>query len=327
MKVSIIIPVYNVSNYIEDCMRSVISQTYNDIECILVDDASPDDSIAKCERMIAAYQGPIRFIVLHNETNLGMSAARNLGTDHATSEYVFYLDSDDELTEDCIEKLIKPMMKDGTIEMVMGNHVRCSKGAEIKASDRITLTLNDEEFTSSEAIRNRYFGKGIYHSIWNKLIKKEFLDQHQLRFKEGIAWEDTLWFFFVVKYLNHLYTLPDVTYHYIKRPQSVTTGMVKWEELRNYWCIVYEEIVDHLTEGEETREAKYHWKGFCFRCINIQDNGKFRRIARKYKKVLWKGHCCSDWFLLSMIVLLSRFKWGKNAFLRIAYRKKAEGLS
>ena len=327
MKVSIIIPVDNVSNYIEDCMRSVMNQTYNDIECILVDDASPDDSIAKCERMIATYQGPIKFTVIHHETNQGMSAARNTGTDHATGEYVFYVDSDDELTDDCIEKLVKPLMNDGTIEMVMGNHVRCAKGCELNASERITLRLNDEEFTSREAVRNRYFGKGIYHSIWNKLIRRDFLNQHHLRFKEGIAWEDTLWFFHVVKHLSHLYTIHDVTYHYVKRPSSVTTGMVRWEELRNYWCIVYEEIVDHLTEGEETREAKHHWKGFCFRCINIQDNGKFRRIARKYKKALWKGGCCSDWFLLSMIVFLSRFKWGKNAFLRVANRKRAEGLS
>ena len=327
MTVSIIIPVYNVSNYIEDCMRSVMNQTYNDIECILVDDASPDDSIAKCERMMATYRGPIKFTVIHHETNQGMSAARNTGTDHATGEYVFYVDSDDELTDDCIEKLIKPLMNDGTIEMVMGNHVRYAKGSELKAADRITLRLNDEEFTSREAVRNRYFGEGLYHSIWNKLIRRDFLNQHHLRFKEGIAWEDTLWFFHVVKYLSHLYTIPDVTYHYVKRPKSVTTGMVRWEELRNYWCIVYEEIVDHLTEGEEKREARYHWKGFCFRCINIKDHGKFRRIARKYKKVLGKEHCCSDWFLLSTIVLLSRFKWGRNAFLRMANRKKAETLS
>lgn len=327
MTVSIIIPVYNVSDYIEDCMRSVMNQTYNNIECILVDDASTDDSIAKCERMIAAYQGPIEFTVIHHETSQGPSAARNTGTSHATGEYVFYVDSDDELSDDCIEKLIKPMMNDGTIEMVMGNHVRCPKGCELTASDRITLTLSDEDFPSREAIRNRYFSEGLYHSIWNKLIKKEFLDQHHLRFKEGITWEDTLWFFFVVKYLNHLYTIHDVTYHYSKRPSSITTGMIWWEELRNYWCIVYEEIVDHLTEGEEKREAKYHWKRFCYRCINIQDNGKFRRIARKYKKALWKAHCYPDWCLLSMIVFLSRFKWGKNAFLRIAYRKKTENLS
>lgn len=327
MKVSIIIPVYNVSDYIEDCMRSVMNQTYNDIECILVDDASSDDSIAKCERMIAAYQGPMKFTVMHHETNRGVSAARNTGTERATGDYVLFVDSDDELSDDCIEKLIKSMMNDGTIEMVMGNHVRCPKGCELTASDRITLTLSDEDFPSREAIRNRYFSEGLYHSIWNKLIKKEFLDQHHLCFKEGIAWEDTLWFFFVVKYLSHLYTIPDVTYHYVKRPSSVTTGMVKWEELRNYWCIVYEEIVDHLTDGEEKREAKYHWQRFCYRCINIQDNGKFRRIARKYKKVLWKAHCCSDWFLLSTIVLLSRFKWGRNAILRMANRKKAETLS
>ena len=77
MKVSVIIPVYNVSNYIADCLRSVMNQTYNNIECILVDDASTDDSIAKCERMIAAYQGPIEFTVIHHETSQGPSAARN----------------------------------------------------------------------------------------------------------------------------------------------------------------------------------------------------------------------------------------------------------
>ena len=327
MTVSIIIPVYNVSDFIEDSIRSVMNQTYNDIECIIVDDASPDDSIAKCERMIAAYQGPIKFTVLHNETNLGMSAARNIGTAHATTEYVYYLDSDDEMTDDWIEKLIKPMIMDRTIEMVMGNHVRCPKGTDIKALDRKTLTLSDEEFTSREAVRNRYFGKGIYHSIWNKLIRRDFLNQHHLRFKEGIAWEDTLWFFYVVKYLNHLYTIPDITYHYVKRPKSVTTGMVRWEELRGYWCTVYEDIVDHLTEGEETREVKYHWGGFCYRCISIKDNGLFRRIARKYKKVLWEGHCYADWFLISIIVVLSRFKWGRNAFLRRANRKRVEVLS
>ena len=86
IKVSIIIPVYNVSAYIERCIKSVINQTYYDIECIIVDDATPDDSITKCEQMIAAYDVPIRFSILHHQQNRGLSAARNTGTEVATGE-------------------------------------------------------------------------------------------------------------------------------------------------------------------------------------------------------------------------------------------------
>lgn len=105
MSISIVVPVYNVSLYVERCVRSVMAQTYPVLECILVDDASPDDSIAKCEKLIAAYDGAISFVVLHHERNRGLSAARNTGTDAAQGDYIYYLDSDDEITPDCIEKV------------------------------------------------------------------------------------------------------------------------------------------------------------------------------------------------------------------------------
>lgn len=120
IKVSIIIPIYNVSDYVKRCMKSVMHQSYDNIECIVVDDCSPDDSIAKCEKMIADYHGPINFTILHHQCNRGLSAARNTGTDAATGDYILYLDSDDELTSDCIEKLVRPLLNDPTIEMVMG---------------------------------------------------------------------------------------------------------------------------------------------------------------------------------------------------------------
>ena len=80
MKVSIIIPVFNVSEYIERCIKSVMNQTYSDIECLIVDDATLDDSIEKCERLIVEYKGPIKFSILHHQKNRGLSAARNTGT-------------------------------------------------------------------------------------------------------------------------------------------------------------------------------------------------------------------------------------------------------
>ena len=73
VKVSIIIPVYQVSNYVERCLKSVIGQTFTDFECIIVNDATRDDSIEKCERLIDGYDGPIRFRIIHHEVTRGLS--------------------------------------------------------------------------------------------------------------------------------------------------------------------------------------------------------------------------------------------------------------
>lgn len=128
LTVSIIIPVYNVAPYIEACLKSVMRQTYGgQMECIIVDDCGTDDSIAIAERMTAAYQGPIQFRMLHHDRNRGLSAARNMGTNAATGDYIYYLDSDDEITTDCIERLMKPIMADGSIEVVQGNYVWIKK--------------------------------------------------------------------------------------------------------------------------------------------------------------------------------------------------------
>ena len=118
--VSIIIPVFRISGYIQRCIESVINQTYKDIECIIVDDGTQDDSIEKCEKLIKEYKGPIIFKIIHHEVNRGLSAARNTGTDAATGKYLYYLDSDDYISSNCIEKLVSYAIEDESIEMVQG---------------------------------------------------------------------------------------------------------------------------------------------------------------------------------------------------------------
>ena len=120
MKVSIIIPVYNVSPYIERCIKSVMNQTYQDIECILVNDASPDDSIDIAKLLIENYDGPIQFQILSHGHNRGLSAARNTGIDASTGDYLYFLDSDDEITPDCIKLLMDEVKKYPNVEMVQG---------------------------------------------------------------------------------------------------------------------------------------------------------------------------------------------------------------
>ena len=109
-KVSIIIPIYNVETYIEECLQSVMRQTYKGmIECILVDDCGTDNSMKIMEQLIEVYNGPIEFKVLHHEHNRGLSAARNTGMDAACGDYVYFLHSDDWISDDCIERLTHPL--------------------------------------------------------------------------------------------------------------------------------------------------------------------------------------------------------------------------
>ena len=284
MVVSIVIPVFRVSEYIVRCVRSVMEQTYGDMECILVDDASPDDSIAKCERLISDYRGPIRFVILHHGQNRGVSAARNTGTAAATGDCVFYLDGDDALVPNSIEKLARPMLNDATIEMTVGDLERIPDGYPVVFENR--QKLQEEELTSLETVRDCYFGRRILSvTACNKLIRKDFLERHQMVFKEGLLYEDNLWSFLLVKHLAHVYIVPEVTYLYYKRPNSITTGTSKEEEVYHY-SVVYEEITRHFTPGDEAREAAYYLPDFRMHFQQFPDNPSFCRIARLFEKAL-----------------------------------------
>ena len=300
LKVSIVVPVYNVSLYIERSIKSVMAQTYPVMECIIVDDASPDDSIAKCERLIYNYEGPISFVILHHDHNQGLSAARNTGTDATKGDYVFYLDSDDELTPDCIEKLAGPIEKDPSIEMVQGNYRMFSDMPKIGKISR------EEEFPSSNAVRDFFFDKkGLPVMAWNKLISKKLLMDNGLRFMEGILFEDGPWTYYVVKCLQHLYVIRDITYHYHVRPLSIWTGTSEKEKAK-YFGIIYEDIARHFTPGEEAREAKYYLGAYCRFFIGNRRMESFKRALPLFENALAGGDCRKERLLLWMLKLSSK---------------------
>lgn len=316
--VSIIIPVFKVSAYVERCIRSVMHQAYNNIECIIVNDASPDDSISKCERLIAEYDGPIRFHIIWHEKNRGLSAARNTGMDAATGDYCFFMDSDDELLPESIEKLVCPIKNAPTIEMVVGNYALL-KGVSYQSINKIK---EERELTNWDAVRDYCFcGNGIYSTAWNRLTKRDFLIRHQLYFKEGLLYEDNSWSFFVLKHLQHLYIIPDVTYIYCRRSGSILSS-TNIEVSALHRGLNYDIIVNNLTEGERAREAAYYMKRFCYLCISHLEQREFRIIANKFKKALWEERCLKDWLALNVVVFLSIFQWGKNLFLWAANKVK-----
>lgn len=322
IKVSIIIPIYNVSDYVKRCMKSVMHQSYDNIECIVVDDCSPDDSIAKCEKMIADYHGPINFTILHHQCNRGLSAARNTGTDAATGDYILYLDSDDELTSDCIEKLVRPLLNDPTIEMVIGEREDIPDGCPIPPYFKKNDISQELDLTSNEAVRQCYFDKNIYYvNAWNKLIKKNFLTRNQLYFMEGLLWEDIMWTFFVMKHLCHLYIVSDVTYLRYMRPQSIVTS-TSIEKRENHFIKIYSTIANNFTEGKQAQEAKYYYKKVCGRCIRNPKNQTVIQSAKLFRKALAEEHYSKEAFVLSVMLFLAKTVFGRVVFSIIVKRKE-----
>ena len=325
LSVSIIVPVYNVSLYVERCVKSVMAQTYPVKECILVDDASPDDSIAISERLIDSYDGEIKFLILHHPRNLGLSTARNTGLKAATGDYIYFLDSDDEITPDCIEKLAKPIERDSSIEMVVGNH---QEFPDLPGLGHITL---EEEFTSLAEVRNSFFDSYILPVMaWNKLISRHLLIDNSLFFGDGIIHEDILWSFYVVKYLQHLYVIPDTTYYYYLRPSSITTATGKQETAYHY-SIIYEDIARNFTPGEESREARYYLDDY-YRlfCKNLRMEGYIRALpffenalatcgSRSERRRLWvlRHSAKSAFWHWTLFICMKAHALIRNPYLRI----------
>jgi len=213
--VSIIIPYYNSELYIRKCIDSVLCQSYSHIEVVLIDDASTDSSSSLVDEVISSYSGPISFIHLHQEHNQGQSAARNLGIVSSTGEYLFFLDSDDYISENCIELLLKQVQDDPKLEMVMGD------------LQQVNETYNWPSFfipnpISADIIKYACSYQ-IYTMPWNKLINKHFLISNSLFFIEGLFHEDDLWSFEVACKLKHLGSIPQKTYYYVIHENSTQT--------------------------------------------------------------------------------------------------------
>ena len=215
MKISIIIPVYNVATYIERCLDSVIAQTYPDIECILVDDCGTDDSMEIAGEKIEHYSGPIEFKTVRHEKNRGLSAARNTGTDIATGEYVYYLDSDDLILPDTLELMAKPLETD-RLDFVVGNYASGGDGMCFEP-----LHPPYRKSYLNREILGSYLSRQWYMMAWNKLVRREFLLEMGLMFEEGLLHEDKLWSFKLACHARSMGVVPAITYVYTLRQGSI----------------------------------------------------------------------------------------------------------
>jgi len=236
MKVSIIIPIYNVEPYIANCLQSIMNQTCTDeLECILVDDCGQDRSMEVAERMVASYNGSIHFSILHHDHNRGLSAARNTGMMAAHGDYIYFLDSDDTITNDCIEKLTKPLNNE-SYDFVVGNILPIETDGR---HDFLKLKLVDGAVLRRKAIQETYRLKWNMMAQ-NKLYRKKFLTDEGLVFKEGLIHEDELWSIQVAALAEKMKVVCDFTYNYYIRKGSITDLSAGTKKAEAVETVVYE---------------------------------------------------------------------------------------
>ncbi|MDR1730366.1 MAG: glycosyltransferase family 2 protein [Prevotellaceae bacterium] len=259
-KISIIVPVYNVSKYIIRCIDSVINQTYNNIECILVDDCSPDDSIVLVKQRLQHYEGNIEFKIVHHEQNKGLSGARNTGTRASIGAYLYYLDSDDELTTDCIETLYSLVEKYPEVEIVQGNLQNIPQPPKSKDFQNIRYKNFPEYVNDNNWICMHFYDrmkKDIPMNACSKLIKRSFIVENDLFFYEGIIHEDEIWMFYVVKKLKAIAFSTKFTYLRHIVPNSIMQSTDKSKSIRSMYIISKKVFADVNDPYFEYIKKKY----------------------------------------------------------------------
>lgn len=269
--ISVVVPVYNVLNYLEKCVQTLIKQTYTNLEIILVDDGSTDGSSKLCDEIA---KNDNRIKVIHKE-NGGLSSARNAGLDIALGEYISFIDSDDSIHLQFYKILMNTLKETGA------DIVQCEilSVSEQNVSEKEVLTKFDVvEFTGEEALKAFYKSKiTVFKSSCNKLFKRELFQA--LRYPGGKIFEDR-WIAArlytackKVVYLN----LP--LYYYTENPNSIMHARIT--EKHYDTCMLYIEHYDYFREGGNIELSEMALRQFFISLLNLRYN--FKRYSNIYQ--------------------------------------------
>ena len=249
--VTISIPIYHCENHIISCLQSVVNQTYQNLEILLVDDLGNDNSMQMAEGFIKEHPD-FNFKILKNERNSGLSVVRNVGIDNAQGKYIFFLDSDDEITPDCISKMVEIAEREH-VQMVCGN-VKTIKLDTGEETDAFKLAITEEKIEGNKQIFDLFIQGKFPVPSWNKLILLDFLKQNQLYFTTGLFAQDSLQSFETALVLESVCFLQDYTYIYYLHQDSVIHNRKK-KHFDN-WITIAAEFEKHYQKEQNPKRKK-----------------------------------------------------------------------
>lgn len=246
-KVTIIVPVYNSAPQLDSCLRSIIRQTYSNIELILVDDGSTDGSRGICNE----YAMKDQRIKLITQTNSGVSAARNNGINNATGEYVTFVDSDDYLDLDSIETMIK-IIKDQNVEILRTSARFVNRNKKRILQEKIKLGIYRDSEIQSLAFSVAVWDMMSYSFLL--MIKKQFLDDSKVKFPEGISMMEDIYFIMdLFRSATSVFVSDVITYNYVFNREGATYSIDNFEEKIN--SII--NVSNHITGNRLVSDKKH----------------------------------------------------------------------
>lgn len=278
--VSIIVPVYKVEQYLDECMQSIVNQTYHNLEIIVVDDGSPDSCPKKCEEWAARDS---RIHVVHKE-NGGLSSARNAGMQTMHGRYVSFVDSDDIIESDMIEIMVDDIRQQHASIVVCGSTTVGEDGATY-LKHRI---LQSRKYNPEEAVKELLYGtENIPNTAWGKLYDVSlFTGGDSLRYPDGLNSED--YYFNAIAYWRSACVYVDSRrkYRYRVRPESICTSV-------GFSSHSFDKIkIAHLTNEQLRREGyddfaalNYHC---AYRCFDVLFTLLQMRVDKKIVKKISK---------------------------------------
>ena len=271
--VSVIVPFYNVENYIEKCLNTLVHQTLEDIEIILVNDGSQDRSMVVVKKFLEQYPDKITYL---EKENGGLSDARNYALPYAKGEYIAFLDSDDYVEKTMYKDMYELAKKEDS------DMVECNFYWEYpnKKKEDIGVVYNGKK-EMLEKVRV---------VAWNKLIKKEVLEKSKVTFPKGYRYEDVEFTYKLIPYLDKVSFLKKPCVHYIQREGSISNNQ---NERNKEIFDVLEHVIDFYKENDLYNEYKYELEyvyvryAFCsslLRIVKIKDEN----VQRKLLDLTWE---------------------------------------
>lgn len=287
--VSIIVPVYNLENYIEKCIESLSNQTYGKIEIILVNDGSSDKCGEICEKWA---EKDNRVKVIHKE-NGGLSSARNCGIDNATGEYIMFVDGDDFISETMVEKLYSSLTENDADMSVCSFRNIYEDGTPVCEMDNDN-PITDAVMTAEDMYR-ALLKKGNWYYIvtWNKLYKREIWDD--IRYPLGKIHEDEFVIGDIVSKTKRIATVSDRLYMYIQRRGSITNKGYTVKRLDVFDALIHRvemyldsNIADDITVLQTIAVLKQLYESYRKTGKDGEFSERYRQIHKDIKKLLKK---------------------------------------
>lgn len=217
---SIIIPVYNVEKYIQKCIISLLSQLDDCIEIIIVDDCSQDNSIKICESLVKGYRN---IKIIKQEVNRGVSDTRNIGIEIAKGKYCWFIDSDDYIVHESLEKIVN-LLKDTNDDLIIFNHSRIDEtGKQIYKSDLMNKKIKICNSEDRIEFICKYLKNNYGFELWGKIFSLDIIKQNKIKFepyKEVFA-EDICFLLYYINYCKNINIKSDRYYCYLIRENSL----------------------------------------------------------------------------------------------------------